>query len=69
MNKKTVATLDFFVAALEPDAEHPVLPAWGNRHVNAANLSDSYDIDYIERRELSEVPGISIIKCFINTRM
>jgi predicted 2-oxoglutarate/Fe(II)-dependent dioxygenase YbiX len=57
MNKKIDTVKDFFVAALEPGAEHPALPAWGNRHLNAANLSDSYDVNNIARRELSEVPG------------
>lgn len=57
MNKKIDTTADFFVAALEPGAEHPALPAWGNRHVNAANLSDEHDVSLIERRELPQVPG------------
>ncbi len=57
MNKEIDTAADFFVAALEPGAEHPALPVWGNHHANAANLSDSFDINYIERRELSQVPG------------
>ncbi len=57
MNKNIDTTADFFVAALEPGAEHPALPAWGNRHVNAANLSDDYDVSLIKRRELAQVPG------------
>ena len=57
MNQKIDTTTDFFVAALEPGAEHPALPAWGNRHVNTANLSDTFDVSLIERGELSQVPG------------
>ncbi|TWX55767.1 prolyl hydroxylase family protein [Colwellia hornerae] len=56
--KQTIDTnTDFFVAALEPGAEHPALPAWGNRQVNPANLSKDFDTSHIERRELIEVPG------------
>ncbi|MBA6378390.1 MULTISPECIES: 2OG-Fe(II) oxygenase [unclassified Colwellia] len=56
--KQTIDTnTDFFVAALEAGAEHPALPAWGNRQVNPANLSKDFDISHIERRELIEVPG------------
>lgn len=47
----------FFIAALEAGAEHPALPAWGNRHANAANLSEDFDTGKLERRELSQVPG------------
>jgi hypothetical protein len=57
MNQKIDTTTDFFVAALEPGAEHPALPAWGNRHVNTANLSDTFDVSLIERDELAQVPG------------
>ena len=57
MNQKTGTKAEFFVAALEPGAEHPSLPAWGNRHQNAANLSDHTDVSHIERRELAQVPG------------
>lgn len=57
MIKQTEIGSDFFVAALEPGAEHPALPAWGNHHENAANLSDDFDIKNIERRELLQVPG------------
>lgn len=57
MNTKTESVANFFVAALEPGAEHPALPAWGNRHKNAANLDEHYDISHIERRELAQVPG------------
>lgn len=57
MNKKIAEVTDFFVAALEPGAEHPALPAWGNRNVNAANLSDNFDTSHIERHELGQVPG------------
>lgn len=48
---------DFFVAALERGAEHAALPAWGNRHKNAANLDEHFDVQPITRRELPEVPG------------
>ncbi|MCL1059173.1 oxidoreductase [Shewanella gelidimarina] len=47
----------FFVAALEPGAEHPALPAWGNTMLNPANLSSDFDISQVERRELADVPG------------
>ncbi len=57
MNKKIDTTADFFVAALEPGTEHPALPAWGNRHINSANLSADYDVSLIERRELPQIPG------------
>lgn len=57
MNQTTDKPDDFFVAALEPGAEHPALPAWGNRHMNAANLDEQFDVAPIERRELAEVPG------------
>lgn len=57
MKQKIDTTGDFFVAALEPGAEHPALPAWGNSHKNAASLTDSFAIDSIERRELLQVPG------------
>ncbi|MDB2705070.1 2OG-Fe(II) oxygenase [Pseudomonadota bacterium] len=57
MTKQTEIGSEFFVAALEQGAEHPALPAWGNRHENAANLSDDFDIKNIERRELLQVPG------------
>lgn len=57
MNQKIDTTADFFVAALEPGAEHPALPAWGNHQVNPANLSDTFDIRDIERHELTQVPG------------
>ena len=48
---------NFFVAALERGAEHPSLPAWGNRNLNAVDLSDDFDTRLIERRELAQVPG------------
>jgi hypothetical protein len=57
MNTKIDAVADFFVAALEPGAEHPALPAWGNRHQNPAHLDEHYDISHIKRRELAQVPG------------
>lgn len=57
MNQKIDTAADFFVAALEPGAEHPALPAWGNRHVNTANLSENFDVSQIERHELAQVPG------------
>ena len=47
----------FFVAALEPGAEHPALPAWGNTNRNPANLSVEYSSTQVERKELQEVPG------------
>tara|TARA_R110002167_G_scaffold50547_4_gene147078 strand:- start:13762 stop:14547 length:786 start_codon:yes stop_codon:yes gene_type:complete len=57
MNQTIDTEADFFVAALEPGAEHPALPAWGNRQVNSANLSEDFDVSGIERRELAQVPG------------
>ena len=57
MNQTIDTEADFFVAALEPGAEHPALPAWGNRQVNSANLSEDFDVSRIERRELAQVPG------------
>jgi hypothetical protein len=57
MNTKIDKTTDFFVAALEPGAEHPALPAWGNRKVNPASLSETFDVSSIERHELAQVPG------------
>lgn len=57
MNQTIDTEADFFVAALEPGAEHPALPAWGNHQVNPANLSDTFDISDIERHELTQVPG------------
>jgi hypothetical protein len=57
MTKKNDTATDFFIAALEPGAEHPALPAWANRQANPANLSDSFDISTIERLELPQVPG------------
>lgn len=57
MNTKTDTVADFFVAALEPGAEHPALPAWGNRHINAAHLDEDYDVSHIKRHELDKVPG------------
>lgn len=57
MNTKTESVANFFVAALEPGAEHPALPAWGNRHINPAHLDEHYDISHIKRRELAQVPG------------
>lgn len=47
----------FFVAAFEPGAEHPALPAWGNSAANPAMLSRDFDISQIMRRELTHVPG------------
>ncbi|PKG74315.1 oxidoreductase [Shewanella sp. Choline-02u-19] len=47
----------FFVAAFEPGAEHPALPAWGNSTLNPAKLSSDFDISQVERRELADVPG------------
>mgnify|MGYP005993166655 CR=1 FL=1 len=57
MNQVNDKNSDFFVAALEPGAEHPALPAWGNRHKNAASLAEEFDTSGIERRELAQVPG------------
>jgi hypothetical protein len=57
MNQKTETVGDFFVAALEAGAEHPALPAWGNRKVNPAKLSDKFEVSSIERHELAQVPG------------
>jgi len=57
MNQDKDTAADFFVAAFERGAEHPSLPAWGNRHFNAAHLSDNADVSQIERRELPQVPG------------
>ncbi|MFQ3266212.1 MAG: hypothetical protein ACI9U5_002094 [Colwellia sp.] len=57
MNIKIDKITDFFVAALEPGAEHPALPAWGNRKVNPLNFSEKFDISNIERHELAQVPG------------
>lgn len=57
MNQDNDTNANFFVAAFEPGAEHPSLPAWGNREPNPANLSHDVDISQIERRELTQVPG------------
>lgn len=57
MTKKIDTASDFFVAALEPGAEHPALPAWANRQENPANLSQHFNISIIERRELLQIPG------------
>ena len=57
MNQTTDTTNDFFVAALEPGAEHPALPAWGNRNKNPAKLEENVDVSNIERHELAQVPG------------
>lgn len=57
MNQKIDTVDNFFVAALEPGAEHPALPAWGNRKVNPANLNENFDVSNIERHELTQVPG------------
>lgn len=57
MNQDNDTSGIFFVAALEPGAEHPSLPAWGNNKPNPANLSSDYDISQIERCELVQVPG------------
>lgn len=48
---------NFYVVALEPGAENPSLPAWGNKEKNPANLSDDFDISQVERQELVQVPG------------
>jgi predicted 2-oxoglutarate/Fe(II)-dependent dioxygenase YbiX len=57
MNVKIDTVADFFVAALEPGAEHPALPAWGNRQPNPAKLNDKFDTSHIERHDLAQVPG------------
>ena len=48
---------NFFVVALEPGAENPSLPAWGNTEPNPARLSENYDTGQVERHELTQVPG------------
>lgn len=57
MHHKIDTQADFFVAALEPGAEHPALPAWGNRHINPANLSKTFNTQSVQRHELRQVPG------------
>jgi len=57
MIQKIDTASDFFVAALEPGAEHPALPAWGNRKANPASLSENVAVTGIERHELAQVPG------------
>jgi len=57
MNQTIDTESDFFVAALEQGAEHPALPAWGNRQINPANLKKDIDVNNIERHELAQVPG------------
>ena len=57
MNQDSDTSANFFVAALEPGAEHPSLPVWGNHEPNPANLSNDFDIGQVERRELAQVPG------------
>ena len=47
----------FFVAALEPGAEHPALPTWANNNQNPANFSREYSSSHVERKEIKEVPG------------
>ena len=48
---------NFFVVALEPGAENPSLPAWGNTESNPAKLSHDHDNAQVERHELAQVPG------------
>lgn len=57
VNQDSDKNANFYVAAWEAGAEHPSLPAWGNRETNPANLSDDYDTRLVERRALAEVPG------------
>lgn len=57
MNRNNGENANFFVAAWEPGAEHPSLPAWGSHETNPANLSNDYDLDQVERRAISQVPG------------
>ena len=57
MNQDNDTSANFFVVALEPGAENPALPAWGNYEPNPANLSNDFDIGKVERRELAQVPG------------
>ncbi|ALO35059.1 oxidoreductase [Colwellia sp. MT41] len=47
----------FFVVALEPGAENPSLPAWGNTEENPAKLRHDHDNGQVERHELAQVPG------------
>ncbi|NQZ26916.1 MAG: 2OG-Fe(II) oxygenase [Colwellia sp.] len=48
---------NFFVVALEPGAENPSLPAWGNTEPNPVRFSEIYDSGQVERHELTQVPG------------
>ncbi|NQY65365.1 MAG: oxidoreductase [Alteromonadaceae bacterium] len=57
MNQDNDTSANFFVVALEPGAENPALPAWGNHEPNPAKLSGNFDIGQVERRELAQVPG------------
>jgi len=57
MKQDNDSNTNFFVVALEPGAENPSLPAWGNKDKNPANLSNDFDISQVERRELAQVPG------------
>ena len=56
MNQENSAD-SFYVAALEPGAEHPALPAWGNGGANPAGLSVENCSMQVERRELEAMPG------------